>query len=42
MRRTFRKPLVAFTSKKLLRFRPAASDLSEFGPGVIFNRIYAE
>jgi len=30
MRREFRKPLVMFNSKKLLRFKKAASDLEDF------------
>lgn len=30
MHRDFRKPLIAFTSKKLLRYKPACSSLKEF------------
>ncbi|EAR96872.1 oxoglutarate dehydrogenase (succinyl-transferring), E1 component (macronuclear) [Tetrahymena thermophila SB210] len=30
MHRDFRKPLIAFTSKKLLRFKPACSNIKEF------------
>jgi len=42
MRRDFRKPLIAFNSKKLLKYRPACSNLSEFGEGLRFMRVYGE
>lgn len=40
--RKFRKPLISFNSKRLLRFKGATSTLEEFGPGHIFNRVYGE
>jgi len=33
MRRTYRKPLIVMTSKKLLRYKPACSALKEFDEG---------
>jgi 2-oxoglutarate dehydrogenase E1 component len=37
MRRNFRKPLIVFTSKKLLRFKPATSGLELFDEGQRFR-----
>ena len=42
IRRNFRKPLVVFTPKSLLRAREVASRLDEMGPGSSFHRIIAE
>jgi len=42
MRRTFRKPLIVMSPKKLLRYKDACSDLSEFDSGLRFNRVYDE
>lgn len=42
MRRLFRKPLIAVTSKKLLRYKDAYSKLSEIAEGTRFNRVYPE
>jgi len=42
MRRNFRKPLVVFTPKSLLRAKELMSRLAEMGPGSSFHRIIAE
>jgi 2-oxoglutarate dehydrogenase E1 component len=42
MRRDFRKPLVMFNSKKLLRFKKAASDLQAFEDQIRFTTVYGE
>jgi len=42
MRRDYRKPLIMFNSKRLLRFKNACSSIEEFGEEVIFNRVYGE
>jgi 2-oxoglutarate dehydrogenase E1 component len=42
MRRDFRKPLIAVTSKKLLRFKDSYSKLAEIAEGTRFNRVIAE
>jgi 2-oxoglutarate dehydrogenase E1 component len=42
MRRDFRKPLVVFEPKSLLRHKLAVSKLEEFGPGTSFHRILSE
>ena len=42
MRRNFRKPLVVFTPKSLLRAKELVSRLAEMGPGSSFHRIIAE
>jgi 2-oxoglutarate dehydrogenase E1 component len=42
MRRNFRKPLVVFTPKSLLRAREVASRLDEIGTGSSFHRIVGE
>ena len=42
IRRNFRKPLVVFTPKSLLRAREVASRLDEMGPESSFHRIIAE
>lgn len=42
MRKSYRKPMIAFNSKKLLKFKPASSDLSEFNENSNFNTIYGE
>jgi 2-oxoglutarate dehydrogenase E1 component len=39
MRRTYRKPLVVVAPKKMLKFRPASSDIEEFGAGKRFKRV---
>jgi 2-oxoglutarate dehydrogenase E1 component len=38
----FRKPLIIPSTKALLRDKMAVSDLSEFGPGTSFQRLYPE
>ena len=40
--RNFRKPLVIFTPKSLLRAREVMSPLDEMGPGTTFHRVIAE
>ncbi|MEO5374354.1 MAG: 2-oxoglutarate dehydrogenase E1 component [Alphaproteobacteria bacterium] len=42
MRRNFRKPLVCFTPKSLLRHKACVSPLADFGPGSRFRRIQGE
>ncbi|AWU92892.1 2-oxoglutarate dehydrogenase E1 component [Azospirillum ramasamyi] len=42
IRRSFRKPLVLFTPKSLLRHKLCISDLSEMGPGSSFHRVLGE
>ena len=42
IRRSFRKPLVLFTPKSLLRHKLCISDLSEMGPGSTFHRVLGE
>ncbi|WP_445680010.1 2-oxoglutarate dehydrogenase E1 component [Radicibacter daui] len=42
MRRQFRKPLIIFTPKSLLRHKRAVSKLEEFGPGTSFHRVLPE
>ena len=42
IRRSFRKPLVLFTPKSLLRHKLCISDLSEMGPGTSFHRVLGE
>jgi 2-oxoglutarate dehydrogenase E1 component len=42
IRRNFRKPLVIFTPKSLLRAREVTSRLDEMGPGSAFHRVIAE
>jgi 2-oxoglutarate dehydrogenase E1 component len=42
IRRNFRKPLVAFTPKSLLRHKLCVSALAEFGPGTRFHRVLPE
>ena len=42
LHRLFRKPLVIFTPKMLLRFAQAKSTLEEMGPGSHFMKVYGE
>jgi len=42
IRRNFRKPLVIFTPKSLLRAREVMSRLDEMSPGTSFHRVIAE
>ena len=42
MRRPFRKPLVVVSPKKLLKFKGANSDLSDFATGLRFQRVLDE
>ena len=42
IRRNFRKPLIVFSPKSLLRHKLAVSSLSEFGPGTRFQRLIPE
>lgn len=42
MKRDFRKPLVVFNNKKLLRYKHACSELNEFSLDTRFTRIYPE
>ncbi|MCB2102091.1 MAG: 2-oxoglutarate dehydrogenase E1 component [Rhodobacterales bacterium] len=42
MRRNFRKPLVVFTPKSLLRHKLVVSDIEEMGPGTRFKRVLKE
>ncbi|MDX2102103.1 MAG: 2-oxoglutarate dehydrogenase E1 component [Alphaproteobacteria bacterium] len=39
LKRSFRKPLVIFTPKSLLRLKACQSDLVDFGPGSSFHRV---
>lgn len=34
--------MIAFNSKKLLKFKPASSDLAEFGEDFNFKTVYGE
>ncbi len=42
IRRSFRKPLVVFTPKSLLRHKLVVSSLSDMGPGTRFRRVIPE
>jgi 2-oxoglutarate dehydrogenase E1 component len=42
MRMPFRKPLIVAAPKKLLKFKGAASDIEEFGPGTRFLPIITD
>jgi 2-oxoglutarate dehydrogenase E1 component len=42
IRRNFRKPLVVFTPKSLLRAKEVVSRLDEMGPGTSFHRVIGE
>ncbi|MBK8210762.1 MAG: 2-oxoglutarate dehydrogenase E1 component [Rhodospirillales bacterium] len=42
IRRNFRKPLVVFSPKSLLRHKLAVSRLADFGPGTRFHRVLPE
>lgn len=42
IRRTFRKPLIVASPKKLLKFARANSDIEEFGEGLRFKRVYED
>ncbi len=42
VRRNFRKPLIAFTPKSLLRHPEAVSRLADMGPGTSFHRVLGE
>jgi 2-oxoglutarate dehydrogenase E1 component len=42
IRRSFRKPLVVFTPKSLLRVREVTSGLDEMAPGTWFHRVIGE
>src|SRR5437899_9001578 len=42
IRRNFRKPLVIFTPKSLLRAKEVMSRLDEMGPGSAFHRVVGE
>jgi 2-oxoglutarate dehydrogenase E1 component len=42
VRRNFRKPLIVFTPKSLLRAKEVASPLDEMGPGSSFHRVIDE
>jgi 2-oxoglutarate dehydrogenase E1 component len=42
IRRNFRKPLVVFTPKSLLRAKEVMSRLDEMGPGTSFHRVVCE
>jgi len=42
LRRTFRKPLIVVSPKKLLRFKEASSDIEEFGEGLRFKRVITD
>jgi 2-oxoglutarate dehydrogenase E1 component len=42
VRRNFRKPLIVFTPKSLLRAKEVASRLDEMGPGSSFHRVIGE
>ncbi|MFH4416018.1 MAG: 2-oxoglutarate dehydrogenase E1 component [Neisseriaceae bacterium] len=40
--RPYRKPLIIFMSKRLLRFKPSMSTLEAFGPGSCFREVIAD
>jgi len=40
VRRNFRKPLIVMTPKSLLRHKECVSELTDFGPGSSFHRVY--
>jgi 2-oxoglutarate dehydrogenase E1 component len=40
--RNFRKPLILFSPKSLLRHKLAVSDLADLGPGTAFHRVLPE
>ncbi len=42
IRRNFRKPLIVFSPKSLLRHKLVRSSLDEFGPGAAFRRVLPE
>ncbi|MBK8174983.1 MAG: 2-oxoglutarate dehydrogenase E1 component [Rhodospirillales bacterium] len=42
IRRNFRKPMIVFSPKSLLRHKLAVSPLADFGPGTRFNRLIPE
>ena len=42
IRRNFRKPLIVFSPKSLLRHKLAVSKLADFGPGTRFHRVLPE
>ncbi len=42
IRRNFRKPLIVFSPKSLLRHKMAVSTLADFGPGSRFHRVIPE
>ena len=42
IRRNFRKPLIVFTPKSLLRHKLTVSKLADFGPGTRFHRVLPE
>jgi 2-oxoglutarate dehydrogenase E1 component len=42
IRRNFRKPLIIFTPKSLLRHKLCVSALADFGPGTKFHRVLVE
>ena len=42
LRRTFRKPLIVMSPKKLLKFKGATSTIEEFQQGYRFRRVYFE
>ncbi len=42
LHRNFRKPLVVFTPKSLLRYKLCVSQLADFGPGGRFRRVIPE
>src|SRR3546814_15582203 len=39
LHREFRKPLIVFTPKSLLRHKRCVSELAAFGPGSCFHRV---
>ena len=42
IRRPFRKPLICAESKKLMKFRPAMSNIEDFGEGLRFQKVIDE